>query len=216
MGKAIDLTGQRFGRLVVLGATEERRCHGCVVWRCFCDCGNICFVSSFHLRQGDTESCGCLRIDTFTIHGMWKSREYSSWSNAIQRCENPNNTNYKNYGARGIKVCEHWRNSFEAFYEDMGPCPEGKTLDRWSDNDGDYEPENCKWSTYLEQAQNKRPKSCGNAKQRWFMAFDTNTGEWFEDNNQCAFAKEHGLTHSRIGECLSKKYKQTKGWIFEF
>ena len=148
-------------------------------------------------------------------HRMSRTPIYRIWVAMIQRCENPNDKAYKDYGGRGIKVCERWR-KFENFYADMGNRPEDKSLDRWPDNDGDYEPDNCKWSTYLEQAQNKRPMSCGNAKRRWFFAYDSNTGNWFEDNNQSQFAKEHGLSKSRISECLHKKHEISKGWTFDF
>ena len=90
-------------------------------------------------------------------HGKSRSREYGSWQTMVQRCTNPNNTNYFKYGARGITICDSWRDSFEAFYNDMGKRPEGTTLDR-IDNDGNYEPNNCRWATITEQNWNKRPK----------------------------------------------------------
>jgi hypothetical protein len=148
-------------------------------------------------------------------HGMWGTLIYHIWVTMIQRCENPNQVNYKNYGGRGITVCERWH-KFENFYADVGDKPEGMTLDRWPDNDGDYEPTNYKWSTLLEQQQNKRSMSCGFNRQRWFFAFNLNDGEWFEDNNQSRFAREHGLSRSRVGECLHKKHETTKGWTFDF
>jgi single-strand DNA-binding protein len=94
----------------------------------------------------------------------------------------------------------------------MGLRPEGKTLDRWPDNDGDYKPSNCKWSTPLEQQENRRPVSCGSAKQEWFFAFDLTTGEWFEDNSQKGFAKKHKLSSQRISDCLHGKQKTHKNW----
>ena len=211
----LDLTDQRFGKLVAIEPTEKRRDRK-IVWHCLCDCGNETFVTSSHLRSGHTKSCGCLREDVSTIHGMYKTREYNSLDGAIQRCYNPNSPAYKNYGGRGIKVCERWRNSFEAFYEDMGPCPKDKTLDRWPDNDGNYELGNCKWSTRLEQQRNRRPVSSGSAKQRWFFAFNLNTGEWFESDNQNEFARDHGFSVNCISPMLLKKRKTLKNWTFEF
>ena len=211
--KALDLIEQRFGRLTVVKPTK-RRDGSNIIWLCLCDCGNECFVSTGNLGRS-VNSCGCLFRESHTIHGMSNTSIYKLWQQMIQRCENPNYLGYKNYGGRGIKVCERWH-SFENFYADVGDRPEDKTLDRWPDNDGDYEPTNWRWATRHEQNLNSRPLSYGPNKQRWFLAFELSTGNWFEDNSQNKFAKEHGLSRSRIGECLSKKYKQTKGWTFEF
>lgn len=217
MGKAVDLTGQKFERLTAIEPTEKRDVNGCVIWFCLCECGTEDVpVSSKHLRSGHTKSCGCLILDVKTTHGMCYSREYASRHAMIDRCENPNNPSFPNYGGRGIKVCDRWRNSFENFLEDMGLRPEGKTLDRWPDNDGDYELSNCKWSTPLEQQQNRRPVSCGSAKQEWFFAFNFETGEWFEGNSQRMFAEEHELNSRRISDCLHKKQEIHRGWTFEF
>lgn len=216
MGKIIDLTEQRFGRLIAKEPTKRRGRNRSIVWRCLCDCGNEVYVSSNNLRTGHTESCGCLMLDMKTGHGMSKTREHNSWYSMIQRCYNPNHPRYKDYGGRGIKVCERWRNSFEAFYEDMGSRLEGKTLDRWPDNDGNYELFNCKWSTSLEQRENRRPTSCGSSIQRWFFAFNLNMGLWYEDDNRNGFAREHGLSAKCISACLCGKQETHKGWTFDF
>lgn len=161
----INLKNKRFGRLVVIAETEERR-NKYVVWLCKCDCGNQIKVQSSYLLDKRTgygrKSCGCLMSDIKKKHGHtnskgFRSKTYKSWDSMKQRCLNPNNKKYFLYGGRGITICERWleENGFENFLADMGERPEGKTLDR-IDNDGNYEPSNCKWSTIKEQNNNRR------------------------------------------------------------
>jgi hypothetical protein len=125
-----------------------------------------------------------------------------------QRCNNPNDKDYKDYGGRGIKVCERW-NDFQNFFADMGSRPPGLTLDRIN-NDGNYEPGNCRWATRKEQASNTR-------KQRMFIAMN-HEGTMIASNNQSEFAKKHGLNLGSVSNCLNKKRgrKITKGWRFEY
>lgn len=211
----LDLTGRRFGRLIALKDSDERY-QGSIKWLCRCDCGNLTKVTSSSLVSGHTKSCGCLgkerRKEANTIHGMSRTPTYKTWVKIKQRCLNPNNSRFKDYGGRGIKVCDHWM-KFENFYKNMGDKPEGKSIDRIN-NDGDYEPKNCKWSTAKQQAENRRPKSSGPAEQKWFRAWKENVPYQLFSNNQTAFARKWGLCRRSIGRCLAGQFKQTKGWSF--
>jgi hypothetical protein len=159
-----DITGQRFGRLVAIACTDKRYRHvsGTVfaIWECQCDCGNIAFISGNSLRTGNTRSCGCLAIEKATTHGKTRTRTYKSWQAMIQRCYNPKAPNYYLYGGQGVIVeDEPWLTSFETFYKDMSERPEGKTLDRYPDRNGNYKKSNCRWATPKEQAENRRPRT---------------------------------------------------------
>lgn len=127
-------------------------------WKCLCDCGTQTVVSLGNLRSGHTSSCGCMRVATTTklktTHGMYGTPEHISWTGMFSRCNSPNNPKYKDYGGRGIRVCERWR-KFENFYADMGPRPEGTTLGR-KRNNGNYCKSNCAWETPITQGRNKR------------------------------------------------------------
>jgi len=154
-----DLTGQKFGMMTVLREAErtpdnQRRCD------CQCDCGTLKTVRAGDLRSGDTTSCGCnqgkLIGASRTTHGMSRTPEYRIWNAMLQRCSNPKQTTFERYGAKGVKVCERWT-SFENFIEDMGRRPSKRhQIDRFPDNDGDYEPGNCRWATPSENSRNRR------------------------------------------------------------
>lgn len=210
VGTFIDLTGQRFGRLVAIEATKRRDGNRSILWHCLCNCGKKCFVSSRNLKYGSVQSCGCLQRDavrkSVTKHGMSRTRIYKIWQAMIQRCENPNDKNYKYYGGRDIKVCDRWH-TFENFYADVGERPKGKSLDRWPNNSGNYEPTNWRWASKIEQANNTRAL-------KLFLAFGPYNQVKIA-KNQHIFAKKWGLSPGHISDCLLGKRKKHKGWQFQ-
>jgi len=151
--KPINLAGQVFGKLTIIEQVDDPRkgAH----WRCLCECGNTTVTAGCRIVSGKTTSCGCWKRNCQRTHGMGKTSTYLSWQEMKRRVTDPNKESYKYYGARGITICDRWKESFENFLSDMGPRPEGTTLDRKEVN-GNYEPDNCKWSTQKEQCNNRR------------------------------------------------------------
>lgn len=155
---AVIPIGVKFNRMTVLGRDDDAK--GRVRWMCQCDCGATKSVAACELKAGKTKSCGCFDLERKTFdtikHGYNRTPTYVSWSAMWARCTNSKLKSYKNYGGRGISVCERWKD-FQNFLDDMGARPDGKSLDRYPDNDGNYEPNNCRWATAKEQRANQRP-----------------------------------------------------------
>lgn len=164
MPNRVSYVGRTFGRLkvikdgpIALIGTRPTKASTSI---CLCDCGKEITVLNNSLRIGNTKSCGCLndevRRATFTTHGKSRTKEYAVWEAMIQRCTNPNHKQFEDWGGRGIKICDRWRHSFANFFADMGECPPGLEIDRYPNNDGNYEPGNCRWATRKQANRNTR------------------------------------------------------------
>ena len=200
MAKLIDLTGQRFGRLVVLERVTHAKGER-VRWWCKCDCGRVTIALSETLRNGDSKSCGCLQKEIVsrcnTKHKKCDEKLYGIWNDIKQRTGNKNNPRYADYGARGITVCAEWQENFLAFraWALTHGYQEGLSIDR-IDNDKGYSPDNCRWATDIQQANNKRNNHVVTYQGKSFTL-----AEW---------AKELNISYTALKQRINKL-----GWSIE-
>lgn len=198
MSKFIDITGKRFNRLVVIERANNAK-GGIPVWKCLCDCGKTTFVRGSNLKNGAVKSCGCLRNDTkpALTHNMSNSRLYRIWAGIKSRCYTKSSRAYQNYGNRGIKVCDEWKDSFDSFMEwaISHGYTEKLTIER-IDVNGDYCPDNCTWIPFNEQQGNRR-----NCYAFEYNGRVQNLADWCKELNL-----PYGLIHNRINKL---------GWDFE-
>lgn len=156
MSKKLNLTGQRFGRLIVIKESGKNK-WGYYKWKCKCDCGNIVFVIGSCLKSGGTKSCGCYQKEKATKHGLRNHPLFMVWQDMKRRCYNKKYKSYSDYGGRGIKVCDEWLNNFKTFYDFCitNGWKKGLCIDR-ENNNGDYNPNNCRFVRHKENNQNTR------------------------------------------------------------
>lgn len=204
MPKLIDLTGQRFGRLVVVKRTDNSA-DGKARWLCKCDCGQSKAVLGEYLKKGRTNSCGCIKSESsskrFKKHGGRNSKLYRIWSNMKDRCNNPNCKAFSDYGGRGITVCKEWLADFSAFqkWAFANGYKEGLTIDR-KDNDKGYYPDNCRWTDRKVQGNNKR-----NCRYITYKGQRKTVAEWSEITNIPHDTLLYRLNHGWKTERILKK-----------
>lgn len=188
-----NLVGKRFGRLSVKRYADVS--DGIMRYLCVCDCGEERVVRHGNLQNGASQSCGCSRRTEYTALRETYPEEYQIWNGMKERCNNPNSTGYRYYGGRGIKVCQEWDDSFEPFISYIGPRPSpSHTIER-KNNDGNYEPGNVRWATYVEQARNRSNN----------VFFDWNG----QQMTMCDLAKISPVSRNTI------RYRLQRGWSLE-
>ena len=213
MVQPLALNGQRFGRLTVLERCGTTKWGSCI-WKCKCDCGNIVEVPGINLRDGRTNSCGCLRKemmrDKHMVHGKSRHRNgqkthpiYNTWMGMKARCFNPNSERYLSYGGRGITVCDEWKDDFQSFYEwsISNGWSEGLTLDRINNNGG-YSPNNCRWTNMTVQNNNKR-----NVRIITYNGKSQTITEWSKELGISKSLLYYRITHWSIEEALTREVK---------
>ena len=205
MGKFIDLNGKIFGKWTVLSFGERDSYEGKIRWKCKCSCGDIHLVMGLSLRNG--RSKGCVKCCTQNkTHGHSQTPTYKVWDSMIQRCTNPKCNVFTDYGGRGIKVCQEWRDSFVNFLKDMGLKPPRLTLDR-IDNNAGYSRDNCRWTTMVIQNRNRRTSAkIGESYNGWTLLKRFNNpskSKWRCDNcaNEIIYDTSHVKTGRKLCHC---------------
>lgn len=196
MPAPLNLIGKRIGRLTVVERTNNTK-HGATRWLCMCECGNTIVLTQQQIKKGHIDNCGCIKSPHFnTTHGASKTKLYNVWKLMIYRCENPNNVAYHLYGARGISVCDEWHD-FIIFkkWADATKPDDTFTLDR-IDNNSNYSPENCRWASPKEQANNRRSN----------VEIEYNG----ETHNLVEWSRIIGFDYKRVHNRINKL-----GWTFE-
>lgn len=200
-----NIIGKKYNRLTIVENLPDRK-HKTRMVKCLCDCGNYSVVQLSNMQSGHTKSCGCLNIETLknVKHGMCHSQEYKSYHKMLERCYNPKANNYEDYGGRGIKVCQRWLESFENFFADMGLRPSPKHSLERKNNDGIYEPLNCRWATKKEQANNRRSST-----RYQYDGLDMTQAQWSEylkvPYGKLIFHLNHGVSFPEIVEYIKEK-----------
>lgn len=202
-----DLTGQQFSRLTVLYLHSRGGANKPAKWLCQCACGQQKIIRSNDLTSKNVKSCGCIQREHITNlnyrHGKSNRREYQVWAAMKDRCLNKNNTRYGLYGGRGIGVDTEWVESFEVFFQDMGECPAGYSLDRIDNNKG-YSKENCRWATRSEQQRNRRD----NARETYRGETKT-IAEWAEETGMPRWRIDYGIQHGwGLEDILQKDFRK--------
>lgn len=211
MPKLVDRTGDIYGRLTVVGRDESvgpasngRRTR----WICNCACGGQKSATGHELASGDTTSCGCFHkerlLSRVKTHGMTRTPTYRSWQAAKERCHNPNASNYPSYGGAGIEMCQRWRESFEAFLEDMGERPAGMTLDRQDQCKG-YEPGNVEWATAQEQSRNRGSTKLHRWRGGWLTVRQVAESEDIPFNSLRKIIDKHRTIQSAVAYVKERK-----------
>lgn len=211
MGRRKDLSGKRFGRLRAVACTHYGPGHT-AYWLCQCDCGVLHTTRGSSLTAGVIKSCGCFNREQSakrsTVHGGNDTPAHRSWRHMRDRCNNPNNQNYKYYGGRGITICPEWAD-FSVFRSDMGDPPHGYTLDRINP-DGNYEPTNCRWASREVQGRNQRARANSSG---YTGVYKTNSGKWVSQIRIGSGKRVCGPARARIEDAIAdRKNMEAEHW----